>query len=382
MPRFVALLVLITASLLNAQDVLVNQGVAAFRSANYQQAVEFFSQAVAAHPNDVNPHLYLATAHMSMWIPGAASPENMSRARSAETEFLRVLELDGNNATAVASLASLTYNSASSLKGEEKNRKLDEAMDWYKRLAALDPMNKEAFYSMGVIAWAKWYPAVSAARTHLNMKPQDPGPLPDAAVRQQLKAHYSSLIEEGIANLDRALAIDPQYDDAMAYKNLLIRERADLRDTKEEYLADVAVADQWVQKALDTKKLKASASGGFAAAPPPPPPPPPAASGVASSQTPTRIRVSGNVQAANLINQVEPVYPPLAVQARISGNVRFTAIIGKDGSILNLQLLSGHPLLVAAAQEAVKKYVYRPTLLNGNPVEVITQIDVNFTLSN
>ena len=67
--------------------------------------------------------------------------------------------------------------------------------------------------------------------------------------------------------------------------------------------------------------------------------------------------------------------------ARISGQVRFTAIIGKDGTIQNLQLVSGHPLLVAAAQEAVKQWIYKPTLLNGEPVEVITQIDVNFTLS-
>jgi hypothetical protein len=242
-------------------------------------------------------------------------------------------------------------------------------------------MNKEAPYSMGVIAWAKWYPALMTARANLNMKAQDPGPLPEAAVRQQLKAQYSSLIEEGISNLDRALKIDPNYSDAMAYMNLLIRERADLRDTREEYSADVAVADDWVHRALEAKKNQAQSHMG--APPPPPPPPPPVTSGSVSSQTPTtRIHVDGNVQAANLINQVAPVYPPLAVQARISGNVRFTAIIGKDGSILNLQLISGHPLLVAAAQEAVKKYVYRPTLLNGNPVEVVTQIDVNFTLSN
>ena len=76
-----------------------------------------------------------------------------------------------------------------------------------------------------------------------------------------------------------------------------------------------------------------------------------------------------------------PTYPPLAKQARIQGTVRFTAIIGKDGTIQNLQLVSGHPLLVPAAQDAVKQWVYKPTLLNGEPVEVITQIDVNFTLS-
>ena len=96
---------------------------------------------------------------------------------------------------------------------------------------------------------------------------------------------------------------------------------------------------------------------------------------------PTRIRVGGNVQQAKLIKQPKPVYPPLAKQARIQGTVRFTAIIGKDGTIQNLQLVSGHPLLVPSAQEAVKQWVYQPTLLNGEPVEVVTQIDVNFTLS-
>jgi len=75
------------------------------------------------------------------------------------------------------------------------------------------------------------------------------------------------------------------------------------------------------------------------------------------------------------------VYPPLARQARIQGTVRFSAIIGKDGTIQNLQLVSGHPLLVQSATDAVKQWVYQPTQLNGEPVEVITQIDVNFTLT-
>jgi protein TonB len=86
------------------------------------------------------------------------------------------------------------------------------------------------------------------------------------------------------------------------------------------------------------------------------------------------------VQAANLIHKVDPVYPPLAYQARIQGTVRFTVIIGRDGRIQNLQLLSGHPLLVEAARQAVSQWEYRPTLLNGSPVEVVTQVDVNFTL--
>jgi len=94
-----------------------------------------------------------------------------------------------------------------------------------------------------------------------------------------------------------------------------------------------------------------------------------------------RIRIGGNVQQAKLIQQPKPVYPPLAKQARISGVVKLNAIIGKDGAVQNLTVASGHPLLVPAAMEAVKHWVYQPTLMNGAAVEVITQIEVNFTLS-
>lgn len=111
------------------------------------------------------------------------------------------------------------------------------------------------------------------------------------------------------------------------------------------------------------------------AAPPPPPKEAP------KPVVPKQIRVGGNVQAAKLVRQPKPSYPPLAKQARIQGTVRFNAVIGKDGAIANLQLMSGHPLLVPSATEAVRQWVYQPTLLNGEPVEVVTVIDVNFTLS-
>jgi protein TonB len=113
----------------------------------------------------------------------------------------------------------------------------------------------------------------------------------------------------------------------------------------------------------------------------PPPPPPPVKKEEPKPAAPQRIRVGGNVQQAMLIRQPKPVYPPLAKQARIQGVVRLNAIIGKDGTIQNLTVANGHPLLVPSALEAVKQWVYKPTLLNGEPVEVITQIDVNFTLS-
>ncbi|MGI8988475.1 MAG: TonB family protein [Bryobacteraceae bacterium] len=102
---------------------------------------------------------------------------------------------------------------------------------------------------------------------------------------------------------------------------------------------------------------------------------------VTGPSRPGTIRVAGNVQAANLIKQVPPEYPALAKQARIQGTVRFNATIGKDGTIENLTLVSGHPLLVQSAQEAARQWVYKPILLNGEPVQVITTLDVNFTLN-
>lgn len=113
--------------------------------------------------------------------------------------------------------------------------------------------------------------------------------------------------------------------------------------------------------------------GGVSAAPPPPPPPP---------KTPQRIRVGGQVEAAKLIYKPTPEYPPLAKMARIQGTVKLEAVIAKDGTIQDLKVLSGHPLLVKAALNAVKQWRYQPTLLNGEPVEVVTEIDVNFTLSD
>ena len=84
---------------------------------------------------------------------------------------------------------------------------------------------------------------------------------------------------------------------------------------------------------------------------------------------------------ANLIRKVMPVYPALAKSARIEGTVEFTAVISKEGTIEHLQLVRGHPLLVQAAKGAVLQWRYRPTLLNGQPVEVVTDIIVNFTLT-
>jgi protein TonB len=120
-------------------------------------------------------------------------------------------------------------------------------------------------------------------------------------------------------------------------------------------------------------------TGGFSEAVPmtPPPPPPP----VTKKIPPAPVHVSSGIVESNLIHRVQPAYPALARSARVQGVVEFTAVISKQGTIENLQLVRGHPLLVTAAREAILQWRYRPTILNGGPIEVITSILVNFTLS-
>ncbi|HUA84037.1 MAG TPA: tetratricopeptide repeat protein [Bryobacteraceae bacterium] len=244
---------------LKSRDQL-NQGVVAFRNAKYAESVDHFKQAIALDDSNPYARLYLATAYMSQWIPGAESPENTDMANKARDEFMKVLDKNPNEPTAIASLASISYNEASSLPPDQKVAKLDEAAKWYKRLIEVDPKNKEAYYSLGVIDWAKWYPNEQIAKANLHMKPEDPGPIKDKKVKEDLKTQYGAIIDDGIANLNKALEIDPQYEDAMSYLNLLIREKADLLDSSDEYKQQVQIADGWIQKALDTKKAKAAAA--------------------------------------------------------------------------------------------------------------------------
>jgi protein TonB len=111
-----------------------------------------------------------------------------------------------------------------------------------------------------------------------------------------------------------------------------------------------------------------------------PRPAPPAPAPHTSPPARPPLRVSSGVEAARILHQVIPVYPPLARQARISGVVHLEAVISREGTVESLRVTSGHPLLAEAALEAVRQWVYRPTLLNGDPVEVLTEIDLRFKL--
>jgi tetratricopeptide (TPR) repeat protein len=242
---------------LEARDNL-NKGVAAFKAARYPDAVGFFTRAVDLDPTFATARLYLASAYMNQYIPGADSPENVAMAKNALDNFEKVLEADPKNATAVASIASLYYlESQGTTKLEDKLDRLEKARVWYQKLTEVDPTNKEAYYSLGVIAWAKWYPDWNNARTKAGMKPDAPGPLKDKAAREELKAKHGAMLDDALKSLQRALDLDKEYDDAMAYMNLLYRERADLAESSAEYQRDVNLADEYIQKALDTRKIKA-----------------------------------------------------------------------------------------------------------------------------
>jgi TonB family protein len=361
--RAAVLLLALTLTPLFAQRVPIpgdtesslEQGVEMFQSGRYQEAIAAFQKAAEFDPSDATALLYLGIAHTTQYIPGLQTPENTAHAKQANAAFLRVIEIAPANKTAFQYLASLCFREAQVLTDQEARiRKLDEARTWYQKLLLLDPQDKQGYQFVAMIDWMKCNPELMNARARLGMKPGDSGPLTDPALRQSLSVKYSPAIEDGIASLKKALEIDPQFEEAMTYMNLLIRARADLRDSTAAYQNDVKEAETWTQKAVETRNVRARFQG-----------------------SPQRIRTA---QPPSLITKVEPVYPPLARQARVQGTVRFTAIIGKDGRVQNLQLVSGPPLLVVAAQEAVKQWVYKPTLFNGEAVEVVTRVDVNFVL--
>jgi Tfp pilus assembly protein PilF len=233
---------------LQARDHL-NKGVNAFKNAQYPEAVEHFKKAVELDPSYSMARSYLAVSYMQQWIPGSESDDNKKMGDAAESTFKDVLKDDPNNVTAISYLASMYLN----------EKRWDDAKSWYDKLTTIDPKNAVGYYSKGFIAWSEWYPADGTARANLGMKIDDPGPIKDKKVRQELKDKYAQVIEDGLHNLDKALEVDPKYDDAMAYENLLIRERADLAESKEEYEQQIKVANDWVDKAMAVKKEKTEA---------------------------------------------------------------------------------------------------------------------------
>jgi hypothetical protein len=117
---------------------------------------------------------------------------------------------------------------------------------------------KESWYTLGVIAWMKTYPVRKKARVELKLKDDQPGPISDKKVLAELRTKNMATVDGGIEAMRKAIAVDKEYDDAMAYLNLLLREKADISESKEDFKKYSDEADEWVSKAVETKKIKAA----------------------------------------------------------------------------------------------------------------------------
>jgi TonB family protein len=369
----------LTARAQGAAGDMIKQGEAAIAKGDYKTAAAQFEAAVRFEPSNLKAKLFLATALLQQYTPGSGASSPL--VASARKQFLDVLTVEPSNKEALHGMMNLTANT----------KQFAESREWAQKAVQADSTDAAGYYMAGFVDWSMTYPDYMRARAAAGMKPPDPGIIPDAAQRQNLRAQHGAQIEDGLHMLDMALQLVPDYSDAMAYINLLDRIKAAMADNDADYQALTAQADDWVGKALEAKRKNAAAarSGQPASAgelrpmmapppPPPPPPPPGMANGTGLSVPPNSIRVEGAVQQQQLVKQTPPVYPPLAAQAGVTGTVTLGVLIAKDGTVQNIQVIKGHPLLIAAAIDAVKQWTYRPTLLNGEPVEVATSVNVNF----
>jgi tetratricopeptide (TPR) repeat protein len=230
---------------LQARDQL-NKGVQSYKSAKYEEAIDHYQKAVSLDPGLINARLYLATAYSQQYIPGADTEENNRMAQQAIDQYKAVLERDPKNVNSVKGIAYLYL----------QMKKFEEAKEYYRKASELDPNDPEAYYSIGVIDWTQSYQPRMEERAKLGLKPEEP--LKDKKVCTMLRQKVADVIQDGISTLEKALQLRPDYDDAMAYMNLLYRERADLQcDNPAARAADLKTADEWVDKTMAVKKAKA-----------------------------------------------------------------------------------------------------------------------------
>ena len=264
MPRLTLLFVLL-ASFLSAgaaaQDdpeiaarTELNAGVQAFRQANYEEAVGHFEQAVAWQPELIIPRLYLATAYAQMFVPGVDTPENVVWATKALNEYREVLQRKPSDMTSLKGIAYL----------ELQLKNFDQAKESYQKAIAADPNDPELFYSVGVADWMMAYRDIAAEKKKLSAKAQDSLFLSTGCA--DAKAAVLANVNDGLAMLTKAASLRQDYDDAMAYLNLLYRLRADVQcGNKEAHAADLKKADEWADMAMAARKKKADAAAAAAA---------------------------------------------------------------------------------------------------------------------
>ena len=244
-------------SKLKARDAL-NKGVGAFKNGQYDTAIEFFKQARDLDPTLMNARLYLATAYASQYIPGAPSDANVKLGNQAIAEFKDVLSIDPNNLGAIDGIGSMVFQMAGT---PYDAKKFEESKTYHQKHIELKPNDPEPYYWVGVIDWMvsnRVSMELRADYNKNNIKKQvrDLDPLPPA-VRADYVAKCSSMAEEGIAALQKATQLKPDYDDALAYLNLLYRRKADMVGSAEERDNLLKQADDLVDKVKEIKQKRA-----------------------------------------------------------------------------------------------------------------------------
>jgi len=244
---------------LRARDQL-NKGVTAYKNAKYEEAIDHFQQSVALDPTLINAKMYLATAFAQQYIPGADTPDNNKMAEQAIEQYKQVLDIAG-------AARDQKVNSAKGIAYLYLNmKKFDDAKKYYRMAGDLDPNDPEPYYSVGVIDWTACYQPRMEERAKLGMKPDEnlnPKNKEQKQVCAELKTKNGPAIQEGIESLNKAIQLRPDYDDAMAYLNLMYREKADVEcDDLAARQEDLKTADHWVDQTLLTKKAKAEKQPG------------------------------------------------------------------------------------------------------------------------
>jgi len=231
---------------LRARDEL-NKGVRAYKAGTYEEAVNHFRRAIEYDPSLINARLYLATAYASQYTPGSPSEENRKNADAAIEAFGQVLERDPGNVTALSYTASLYYGMAGGAqKPEERLAFFEKSKEFRRRLIEVDPNNPEHYYSIGVIDWTIAYAQNQEVRATLRNVPADK-PLPPKE-RRALAEKNGPVVEEGRKMLEKALEINPKYLDALAYINLIYRQKADIVESPQEREEALDMADHYFQR--------------------------------------------------------------------------------------------------------------------------------------
>ncbi len=250
-----------TTSLTDAQmqsRSALNQGVAAFKNGQYEEAQQHFTRAKELDPQSVNARLYLATTYASQFIPGAPSEENTRRGKLATDEYKEVLQMDPQNLSAIDGLASILYQRAGQPFDPEM---FTESKSYHQKHVELRPDDPEPHYSIGVIDWALSYRADTDLRAAFNKTVPSKGlkdidPLPEA-LRIEYAQQYGAIVDEGIDSLNRAIALKPDYDDAMIYLNLLFRRKADMAATPAEREQFTSQANDLLDRVKEIKQKRA-----------------------------------------------------------------------------------------------------------------------------